>query len=277
MGQWSMSKSMPSRAQGLFRVAAPLVAVVAAAALGASVAPSTAQQPAQASNTNRERVYRPYQTPSGPAAPSVFSAWPAPRERPILPPRIAGIGTPATAEQIAGWDIDARGDGAGLPPGSGTAKIGEEIYAQQCASCHGDFGEGMERYPALIGGRGSLGAEGARRTVGSYWPYAPGVFDYIRRAMPYTAPQSLSNDEYYAVTAYVLFLNEIVGEEDRIDAAALSKVVMPNRDGFVLEARPDTPDDACMKDCRRGRPVKVTIDSRQFVPPGSGSGFSEPQ
>lgn len=248
--------------------------------LAGLVAPSMAQQREQqagVANAARDRIYRPYAVPPGPSAPSVFSEWPVPPGLPSLPSRIEGVGTPATAEQIGGWDIDVRGDGLGLPPGRGTAKAGEDIYVQQCASCHGDFGEGAERYPALIGGRGSLSSEGARRTVGSYWPYAPGVFDYIRRAMPYAAPQSLSNDDYYAVTAYVLYLNELVGEEDQIDAAALSKLVMPNREGFVLEERPDTPDEACMSGCRAGRPVTITVDSRQFVAPGPASGFSEPQ
>ena len=103
------------------------------------------------------------------------------------------------------------------------------------------------------------------------------VFDYIRRAMPYAAPQSLSNDEYYAITAYVLFLNELIPEDAVMDRESLTRVEMPNRDGFVLEARPDTADEACMANCRQGRPVTVTMDSRQFVKPGSESGTVEPQ
>ncbi|HYF06201.1 MAG TPA: hypothetical protein VD970_01165, partial [Acetobacteraceae bacterium] len=102
-------------------------------------------------------------------------------------------------------------------------------------------------------------------------------FDYIRRTMPYAAPQSLSNDEYYAITAYVLHLNELLPDDAALDRESLARVAMPNRDGFVLEARPDTPDVACMSNCRQGRPVTVTMDSRQFVEPGSASGFSEPQ
>lgn len=267
-----MFRSMPDRVRGS---AAIIVLVAGAVLVAGSLLPSVAQMPSDAAA--RERLYRPYVVPPGPEAPSVFAAWPTPRDLPGLPAPIAGIGTPATPVQIAGWDIDVRGDGLGLPPGRGTAKAGEDIYVQQCASCHGDFGEGAERYPPLIGGRGSLASEGARRTIGSYWPHAPGVFDYIRRAMPYAAPQSLSNNDYYAVTAYVLYLNELIGEDDPIDAAALAGLRMPNRDGFILEARPDTPDDACMSNCRAGRPVSITIDSRRFVPPGSGSGFSEPQ
>jgi len=103
------------------------------------------------------------------------------------------------------------------------------------------------------------------------------VFDYIRRAMPYAAPQSLTNDDYYAITAYVLQLNELVPADAVMDRDTLPRVVMPNRNGFVLEARPDTPDIACMENCRQGRAITMTGDSRRFVPPGSGSGFSEPQ
>ena len=263
-----MSRSMPERWRGLTLAALTTAGLLAVGGLAA-------QTPA--SPSERDRLYRPYAVPPGGAAPSVFAAWPTPRGLAALPPPIPGIGVAATPDQIAGWDIDVRGDGLGLPPGRGTAKAGEEVYLQHCSACHGDFGEGAQRYPALIGGRGSLATEGARRTVGSYWPHAPGVFDYVRRAMPYAAPQSLSNDDYYAVTAYILYLNELVSEDDVMDATALSRVQMPNRDGFVLEARPDTPDEACMSSCRSGRPVRITVDSRQFVQPGSASGFSEPQ
>ena len=263
-----MSRLMPKRWRGLTLAALTTAGLLVVGGLAA-------QTPA--SPSERDRLYRPYAVPPGGAAPSVFAAWPTPRGLAALPPPIPGIGVAATPDQIAGWDIDVRGDGLGLPPGRGTAKAGEEVYLQHCSACHGDFGEGAQRYPALIGGRGSLATEGARRTVGSYWPHAPGVFDYVRRAMPYAAPQSLSNDDYYAVTAYILYLNELVGEEDMMDAAALSRVQMPNRDGFVLEARLDTPDVACMSSCRGSRPVRITVDSRQFVQPGSASGFSEPQ
>lgn len=220
-------------------------------------------------------IYQPFAAPPG-AHTRADIAWPAPASV-ALPAAIPGIGTPASAQQIAGWDIAVRGDGHNLPPGQGTAEQGEALYVQHCAACHGDFGEGLERWPALIGGRGTLATAEARRTVGSYWPHAPGVFDYIRRAMPYPAPLSLTNDEYYAITAYVLHLNEIIPEDAVMDARSLPAVVMPNREGFVLEGRPDTPNTACMSNCRDGRAVSVTVDSRRFVAPGSGSGFSEPQ
>ncbi|MFM7690289.1 MAG: c-type cytochrome, partial [Alphaproteobacteria bacterium] len=219
-------------------------------------------------------LYRPFAAPPGERTRADI-AWPAGAV--ALPSSIPGIGRPATTLEIAGWDIAVRGDGHNLPPGSGTAKDGEELYVTHCAACHGDFGEGLERWPALMGGRGSLRSDQPKRSVGSFWQHAPAVFDYIRRAMPYAAPQSLSNDEYYAITAYVLFLNELIGEEDKMDAASLSTLAMPNRDGFVLEARPDTEDIACMSNCRQGRTVTVTMDSRRFVEPGSASGTDKPE
>jgi mono/diheme cytochrome c family protein len=242
----------------------------AGAAFALVGSPALAQQP-----TGREALYRPFEAPAG-AQTRADLPWPAPRDL-ALPAPIPGIGRAATTAEIAGWDIAVRGDGHNLPPGRGNAQQGEDLYVTHCASCHGDFGEGMDRFPALIGGRGSLRGPEVRRTVGSYWQHAPGVFDYIRRAMPYTAPQSLTNDEYYAITAYVLFLNELVAEDAVMDRATLPRVAMPNRDGFVLEARPDTADEACLANCRAGRPVTLTGDSRRFVLPGSASGFSEPQ
>jgi cytochrome c len=220
-------------------------------------------------------LYQPFQAPPGPRT-RADVAWPAPRGV-ALPPPIAGIGRPATTVEIAGWDIAVRGDGHNLPPGRGTAREGEDLYVQHCAACHGDFGEGLERWPALMGGRGSLATGEPRRTIGSFWPHAPAVFDYIRRAMPYAAPQSLTNDEVYAITAYVLNLNELVEEDQVMDRESLPRVAMPNAEGFVLEARPDTANEACMANCRQGRPVTVTMDSRRFVQPGSGSGRAEPE
>lgn len=244
-------------------------------ALGVTLAGGLAAAQAQG---DRTALYRPFPLPEGGAATGPFAAWPAPAGvASALPRPIPGIGRPLSPQEIAGWDVDVRGDGEGLPPGRGTVKDGEDLFVQHCAACHGDFGEGLERWPALIGGRGSHASDQPRRTVGSYWPYAPAVFDYIRRAMPYPAPMSLSNDEYYAITAYVLHLNELLPEDAELDAAKLRAVRMPNRDGFVLEARPDTPDNACMSNCRQGRPITITVDSRQFVQPGSGSGFAEPQ
>ena len=143
-----------------------------------------------------------------------------------------GFGQPATPEEIKGWNIDISPDGAGLPLGRGDVRQGEAIFAAKCASCHGPRGEGrpMDR---LVGGVGTLRDKKPEKTVGSFWPYATTLFDYVRRAMPLNAPQSLTPDEVYAVSAYVLFLNGIVPQDAALDADALAKIKMPNRDGFV--------------------------------------------
>ena len=143
-----------------------------------------------------------------------------------------GIGRKATPQEIAGWDIDVSPNGAGLPPGRGDARQGEAIFVEKCASCHGARGEGkpMDR---LVGGLGTLRDKKPEKTVGSFWPYATTLFDYVRRAMPLNAPQSLTPDEVYAVSAYVLFLNGIVPLDTTLDADNLAKINMPNRNGFV--------------------------------------------
>jgi|HigsolmetaGSP11D_1036233.scaffolds.fasta_scaffold02061_6 Cytochrome c len=159
-----------------------------------------------------------------------------------------GFGTPATEEQIAGWNIDIGPDGENLPPGSGTVAQGKQIYESACMACHGAKGEGGMG-DRLVGGMGTLTSDKPVKTIGSFWPYATTLFDYIRRAMPLMAPQSLSNDEVYAVTGYLLHLNGIVKEDATLDAQALREIRMPNRDGFVDDARPDVKHPACMKDC----------------------------
>jgi cytochrome c len=143
-----------------------------------------------------------------------------------------GLGVPVSPEQIAGWAITVPPDGTGLPPGSGTARAGAAIYAQKCIACHGVDGKGQPN-DQLVGGQGTIATPAAVRTVGSYWPYATTVFDYIRRAMPLTQPQSLTNDEAYALTAYLLQLNGIIRENDTMNARTLPRVEMPNRDNFV--------------------------------------------
>lgn len=142
------------------------------------------------------------------------------------------LGRPATPDEIAGWDISIPPDGGNLPPGAGTAKSGAAIYAAKCASCHGDKGVGRSA-EELAGGIGSLATDNPTLSVGSYWPYATTLFDYVRRAMPPPAPLSLSNDDVYAVCAYVLFLNGLIGEDEALTATTLPKIKMPNRDGFI--------------------------------------------
>ncbi|GAB4394384.1 MAG: cytochrome c [Kiloniellaceae bacterium] len=142
------------------------------------------------------------------------------------------FGRPAAPDEIALWDIDVRPDGTGLPPGGGTVAQGREIYADNCAACHGEAGQGGIK-DRLVGGQGSLATDHPVKTIGSFWPYATTLYDYIRRAMPYTAPGSLSDDETYALVAYLLNLNGIVPEDARLDQTNLAKIRMPNRDGFV--------------------------------------------
>ena len=124
------------------------------------------------------------------------------------------LGRTATPQEIAGWDIDVRPDGHGLPPGKGTVKQGEPLYVERCAACHGEFSESAGRWPIVAGGAGSLTTDDPVKSIGSYWPYASTVIDYIRRSMPFGNAQSLTNDELYAITAYVFYLNDIVKSED---------------------------------------------------------------
>jgi S-disulfanyl-L-cysteine oxidoreductase SoxD len=141
------------------------------------------------------------------------------------------LGVPVSPEDIAKWDLSIGPSGAGLPPGSGTASAGAAVYATKCIACHGEKGAGKPS-DQLVGGQGTLRDASPVRTVGSYWPYATTLFDYIRRAMPWPQPQSLTSDEIYSVTAYLLFLNGIIGETDVMNASALPKVAMPNRGNF---------------------------------------------
>jgi len=140
------------------------------------------------------------------------------------------LGRVATPDEIAAWDISIDPSGAGLPAGSGNARAGAAIFTAKCAGCHGETGGGKPN-DALVGG--SLTATPPVKTVGSYWPYATTLFDYIRRAMPWTNPKSLTDDEVYAVSAYILNLNGIIGANDTMNAQTLAKVSMPNRDGFI--------------------------------------------
>ena len=161
-----------------------------------------------------------------------------------------GVGRAPTAEEVKAWDLTIPPDGRGLPPGQGTAVLGKPLYADRCASCHGENGDDP-KYRALVGGRGPLtSAELSENldwllggkpvlTIGKFWPYATTLWSYINRAQPFDEPGSLTPDQVYAVTAYLLFLNGIIGEGDVLDARTLPAVKMPNRDGFVPDARPD--------------------------------------
>ncbi|MDX6752101.1 cytochrome c [Geminicoccaceae bacterium 1502E] len=153
-----------------------------------------------------------------------------------------GLGAPVEEGDLAGFTT-VQPDGRGLPPGSGNVAQGAEIYAQQCAACHGEKLEGNPAEgiggPVLIGGRGSLASEAPKKTVESYWPYAPTLFDYVKRSMPFTSPGSLSDEEVYAVSAYILAEAGIVAGDATLDAESLAAVEMPNRNGFIPDPRPE--------------------------------------
>jgi mono/diheme cytochrome c family protein len=159
-----------------------------------------------------------------------------------------GIGRAATPAEIAGWNTDIDRDGNNLPPGSGSVSHGHQVFDQQCAACHGAKGEGGIG-DQLVGGQGTLASPKPVRTVGSYWPYATTLFDYIRRAMPQNAPQSLGNSDVYAVSAYILNLNGLLPVDTTLDAGTLRAIKMPNRSMFVGDPRPDVRNPACLSDC----------------------------
>lgn len=179
-----------------------------------------------------------------------------------------GLGRAATPDEIAGWDIDVRPDGQGLPPGRGSAIDGEEVYLERCAACHGEFAEGAGRYPVLIGGEDSLASHDPVKTIGSYWPYASTLFDYIYRAMPFGEAQTLTADEAYGITAFLLSANDLVDDDLELNQDNLADIELPNQDGFIADDRPDTPQgEPCMTDCRdsveiasRARVLDVTPD-----------------
>lgn len=147
------------------------------------------------------------------------------------------VGRPPLPAETDAWDIDARPDGQGLPPGQGSVKQGEVLFLERCASCHGEFGEGAGKFPELAGGTGTLRQDRPFKTVGSYWPYATTAFDYIRRAMPFGQAQSLQPDEIYALVAFILNLNDIVKDDFVANQANLAAVKMPNADGFYDDDR----------------------------------------
>lgn len=181
-----------------------------------------------------------------------------------------GLGAPASAAQIAEWDIDARPDGVGLPAGSGTVSVGDDAFQENCAMCHGTFGEGG-KYPRLSG-QGKLTGERPEQTVGTYWPFAVTLFDYINRAMPYPAPHSLPPETVYAITAYILNLNGIVPDDFVANRESLPKVKMPNENGFTWkDPRPDTHDVACMKKCLPA-PARIqsTAEGSKVTPSTTG-------
>jgi len=151
-----------------------------------------------------------------------------------------GQGRPATAGEVRKLDITVFPDGRGLPAGKGNAVLGRPIYKVKCAVCHNEAAEGRDQqWPALVGGIGSLATPKPKKSVGSYWPYATTVWDYINRSMPFDHPRSLATDEVYSVTAFVLFLNGLIAEGHELNEKTLPQILMPNRNGFVPDRRPD--------------------------------------
>lgn len=179
-----------------------------------------------------------------------------------------GIGSTATAEMIAGWDIDIRPDGTGLPDGEGSVADGEGLYEAKCASCHGLFGEGAGRWPVLAGGEGTLDTAHPEKTVGSYWPYASTLWDYIHRAMPYPAPQSLTDDEVYSISAYVLYLNDIVDDDFIANKETFAQVKMPNEPNFYIDDRPDVQNERCFKNCADAKSFNIVTTINGVTPTG---------
>ncbi len=172
-----------------------------------------------------------------------------------------GYGKMATAAEIAGWDIDIRPDGRGLPDASGSVEDGEMLYEDICASCHGSFGEGVGRYPVLAGGEGTLSESRPEKTVGSFWAYTSTLFDYIRRAMPFPQPGSLNDEDTYAITAYVLYLNDLVEDNFVLSRETFPEVAyLPNHGNFTPDPRPDVKAVRCMRDCKDPASVRITSE-----------------
>jgi cytochrome c len=198
---------------------------------------------------------------------------------PARPGRVHyGIGREARPEEIAGWDIDIRPDGQGLPKGRGTARAGEDIFVAKCSACHGEFGESTGRWPVLAGGIGSLASHDPVKTIGSYWPYASTVIDYIRRAMPFGDAQSLGNDELYAITAYLLFLNDVITDRDFVlSDETFPKITLSNEANFFDDDREVSEKafwkkDPCMTACASGE-AKIVGRARAIdVTPEEGKG-----
>ncbi len=175
-----------------------------------------------------------------------------------------GLGREATTAEVKGWDIDVRPDGKGLPEGKGTVTQGEELFQQKCSVCHGEFAEGIDRWPVLAGGQDTLDSDRPVKTVGSYWPYLSTAFDYIFRAMPFGDSQSLTPDETYALLAYILNMNDLVEDDFELSKSNFLSVRLPNEANFIDDPRPDTPTlkqkKPCMKNCKAT--VKITKRAR---------------
>jgi len=212
-----------------------------------------------------------------------------------------GLGRPATDDEIAAWNVDVEPDGTGLPDGEGSVEDGEALFSDYCAICHGDFAEGVDNWPKLAGGEGTLDREDPLKTVGSYWPYLTTTWDYVHRSMPFGNAQTLSPDEVYAVVAYILYSNDLVDEDFVLSRDNLLDVTLPNHDGFILDDRAETEysqwtREPCMENCKdtveitvraavldvtpeetRARKVREMVKSTNPRNPQSGEAAARPQ
>lgn len=185
----------------------------------------------------------------------------------IAAPALAGpygLGRAAEPDEIAAWNLDVSPDGTGLPDGSGSVADGEQIFSDNCAACHGEFAEGLGNWPKLAGGDGTLANADPVKTVGSYWPYLSTTWDYVHRSMPFGNAQSLSTDDVYAITAYILYSNFLVEDDFVLSRENFTSVEMPNADGFIPDDRPETEyaiwrDAPCMKACKDK--VEITMQA----------------
>ncbi|MFL4469269.1 c-type cytochrome [Tateyamaria armeniaca] len=187
-----------------------------------------------------------------------------------------GLGRAALTEEIAAWDVDVLPDGRGLPEGSGDVWTGEEVFVDYCASCHGDFAEGVDNWPVLAGGFDTLADKDPVKTVGSYWPYLSTVYDYVHRSMPFGAAGTLTADETYAIVAYILYSNDLVDDDFVLSRETFMDVEMPNADGFVVDDRADTEysewrTEPCMENCKEEVQIKMRSVFLVETPPEGGS------
>lgn len=191
-----------------------------------------------------------------------------------------GLGRPALEEEVAAWDVDVLPDGTGLPEGSGDVLTGEEVFAEKCAACHGDFAEGVGNWPKLAGGWDTLDRKDPVKTVGSYWPYLSTVWDYVHRSMPFGAAQTLTDDEVYAIVAYILYSNDIVDEEFTLSHETFLDVEMPNAEGFIIDDRAETEyaqwrAEPCMENCKDSVEITMRATVLDVTPDEEGGAETE--
>lgn len=192
-----------------------------------------------------------------------------------------GLGREALPEEIAAWDVNVMPDGTGLPEGSGDVWTGEEVFIEKCAACHGDFAEGLGNWPALAGGMNTLDRKDPVKTVGSYWPYLSTLWDYVHRSMPFGQAQTLTADETYAISAYILYSNSLVDDDFELSKDSFGEVKMTNADGFIVDDRPETEypqftAEPCMSDCKPS--VEITMRASVLdVTPSEAEASESPQ